>query len=257
MKDNALRWMWIPVVVGILCFLIGSWPRLNIGESKPVAGRAAVSMPTIIATPYDKLIQAAAGKHGVDPNLVRAVIAVESGFDSKAVSPGKGAKGLMQLMPETAKQYGVRNVFDPAENIDAGTKHLSGLLKKYNNPERALAAYNAGEAGLASGLPEETKKYIADVSAIWKDYREKGADLVRIVSILLLGEDKLSDDFFYVDAYPPGWQCRWYGPSSTKARFEDDGVEFFLSEDPGIRGGRVRFKGPAGKRVTVRVAPPG
>ncbi|MEK7212241.1 MAG: transglycosylase SLT domain-containing protein [Patescibacteria group bacterium] len=254
MRDNALRWMWIPVVVGMLCFLIGSWSRFNIGESKLVAGRAAVSMPTIIATPYDELTQTAAQKHGVDPDLVRAVIAVESGFDPKAESP-KGAQGLMQLMPGTARQYGVTDAFDPKQNIDAGTEHLSGLLKKYEL-ERALAAYNAGEAGLTSGLPDETKAYIANVSAIWRDYREKGADFVRIVSIRLIGGDKPSKDFLGIDTLPTGWNYRWYGPSNTRARFED-GKEFSLTEDVGARGGRVRFLGPAGERVTIRVAPPG
>ena len=93
---------------------------------------------------YRDLVEASAKKYNLDPDLVTSVIAVESNFDPKAVSR-KNAHGLMQLLPETAAQLGVKNIDDPAENIDAGTRYLRDLLQKYNNDVAlALAAYNAG-----------------------------------------------------------------------------------------------------------------
>jgi hypothetical protein len=93
---------------------------------------------------YANLIRAAALKHGVDERLIAGVIAAESNFDAKAVSR-KRALGLMQLLPTTAARYAVKNVFDPAQNIDGGTHYLKDLLAKYHgNLALALAAYNAG-----------------------------------------------------------------------------------------------------------------
>jgi soluble lytic murein transglycosylase-like protein len=96
------------------------------------------------AVPYGDLIRSASRRYGVDQDLIVSVIAVESNFDSKAISR-RNARGLMQLLPETAGLMGVQNIFDPKQNIEAGTRYLHDLLLRYNNDlVLALAAYNAG-----------------------------------------------------------------------------------------------------------------
>jgi soluble lytic murein transglycosylase-like protein len=118
---------------------------------------------------YAKLIHAAAQRHGVDEKLVAQVIAAESNFNARAVSK-KRALGLMQLIPETAARYAVRNVFDPAQNIDAGTHYLKDLLDRYRgNVKFALAAYNAGPEMVDRyrGVPPfpETQNYVKQITA--------------------------------------------------------------------------------------------
>jgi soluble lytic murein transglycosylase-like protein len=94
---------------------------------------------------FDPIIEKYASDYGLEPSLIRSIIATESGFNPNAVSP-KGARGLMQLMPETAARLGVRNSFDPEQNIHGGTKHFRFLMDNFNNDmELSLAAYNAGE----------------------------------------------------------------------------------------------------------------
>jgi len=123
---------------------------------------AAIGLPPV---PYGELIHDAATRAGVDPLLVRAVIQVESAYQPTARSP-KGAMGLMQLMPATARRYAVRDPYDPSSNIEAGTRHLKMLLDRFEL-SLALAAYNAGEAAVERfrGIPpyRETQDYVRQV----------------------------------------------------------------------------------------------
>ena len=117
--------------------------------------------------PYVHEIRAAAERYGVPIKLVSAIIRAESGFNARAVSP-KGARGLMQLMPPTAAALGVRNSFDPRENIDGGVRHLRSLIDRFpNRLPLALAAYNAGEKAVVqyNGIPPypETQDYVTKV----------------------------------------------------------------------------------------------
>jgi transglycosylase-like protein with SLT domain/uncharacterized protein DUF4124 len=113
---------------------------------------------------YDSLIRAASTRHGVDPRLVDAVVRVESGGNPRAVSP-KGALGLMQLMPASAARLGVRNAFDPEQNIDGGVRYLRDLLQRFGGDVRlALAAYHAGPEAVRAhrGIPPypDTRQYV-------------------------------------------------------------------------------------------------
>ena len=125
---------------------------------------------------FEKIISEVAGLYGVDQALLHAVITVESGYSPNAVSR-KGASGLMQLMPETARRYGVGNSFDPVQNLHGGAQYLRDLLKLFNSDVGlALAAYNAGEnAVLKHGrrIPpfRETASYVPRVLAFYKKYQ--------------------------------------------------------------------------------------
>jgi soluble lytic murein transglycosylase-like protein len=119
----------------------------------------------------DSAIDQAASRHNVDPNLVRAVVKVESNFNPNAVSR-KGAMGLMQLMPQTARQLNVTNPFDPEQNIDAGVRHLKRLMESYGGDVKlSLAAYNAGARAVArsAGVPRfaETQQYVRRITNLY------------------------------------------------------------------------------------------
>ena len=120
-------------------------------------------------TPYGEIIAAMSEAHGVNPLLVRALIQVESNYKPKARSH-KGAMGLMQLMPSTARAYNVRNPYDPKANIAAGVKHLKGLLDRLGAVDLALAAYNAGEGAVKkfNGVPpyRETRNYVSRILSL-------------------------------------------------------------------------------------------
>ena len=122
---------------------------------------------------YTPIIEAAATKHGVDPELVHAVIYAESAYNAKAISSA-GAVGLMQLMPATARQYGAQNRQDPKQNIFAGTRYLKYLLGLFNNDlALSVAAYNAGENAVKkykNQIPPypETQKYVKRVLSLYK-----------------------------------------------------------------------------------------
>lgn len=128
---------------------------------------------------YEDIIYSAAERYGIDPKLVKAIVKAESDFDSSAVSVA-GARGLMQLMPETARIMGVRDIHDPEENVEGGIRYLSKLLKMFDwKIPLAVAAYNAGEnAVLKYGtIPpySETQTYVKRVLYYYGKYKSAGA----------------------------------------------------------------------------------
>jgi hypothetical protein len=124
-------------------------------------------------TKYDSIIRSIAANYGLEPTLIHSIIRTESNYDPDAVSP-KGAMGLMQLMPETAKRYGVRDIYNPRENIEGGVKYLKYLMDLYNGKtDYVLAAYNAGHNAIKKygGIPPfpETRRFIEKVKATYSN----------------------------------------------------------------------------------------
>ena len=122
-------------------------------------------------TKYDSIIRSIAANYGLEPTLIHSIIRTESNYDPDAVSP-KGAMGLMQLMPETAKRYGVRDLYNPRENIEGGVKYLKYLMDLYNRKtDYVLAAYNAGHNAIKKygGIPPfpETRRFIEKVKSTY------------------------------------------------------------------------------------------
>ncbi len=128
------------------------------------------------AAGIDEIIETLSEKYNVDSDFIKAIIKQESGFNPNATSK-KGAMGLMQLMPSTAKSLGVKDAYNPWENIEGGVKHIRGLLDKYsNNQELALAAYNAGEGAVKKygGIPpyKETQNYVKSIMGAYTKVKE-------------------------------------------------------------------------------------
>lgn len=149
--------------------------------TNPIPGHIQAS---VIATPSELLthIQSASAKHHVDPDLIHAVIHVESAYKQYARS-GKGAIGLMQLMPATAKRMGVIDIYNPIQNIEGGTRYLRQLLNMFDNDvQLALAAYNAGERSVVrygKRIPpfRETQAYVPKVMHIYQALRKQRAEI--------------------------------------------------------------------------------
>jgi soluble lytic murein transglycosylase-like protein len=137
---------------------------------EPEAVKAeAAPLPSTPSVPYAEIIDKVAAQHGVDAKLVKALIQVESAYHPNARSP-KGAMGLMQLMPQTARQYAVADPYDARANIEAGIRHLKSLLDRFPSVNLALAAYNAGEAAVQRfrGVPPyaETRAYVSRIMSL-------------------------------------------------------------------------------------------
>jgi len=152
----------------------------TVQRSRRLAGRL-VAVPSADLEP---LIQRQSDNQNLDPKLVKAVIQVESGYNHKALS-NKGAMGLMQLMPDTASLFNVRNAFDPEENLRAGTRYLRQLLDRFaGRVELALAGYNAGPGAVEKhgGVPPyaETRDYVKQVMMLYRgDHGDSGARIGR------------------------------------------------------------------------------
>jgi soluble lytic murein transglycosylase-like protein len=153
--------------------LSGATPRTTSALSGPELGAEELANRQKI----EVMIREVTARYNVDPNLIRAVVKTESNWNSSAISR-KGALGLMQLVPGTARQLGVDNAFDPKQNLDGGVRYLHTLLERYNGDlDRALAAYNAGPGAVdrARGVPQlrETREYVRKVT---DSYFRPGSD---------------------------------------------------------------------------------
>jgi len=175
--SSLLLFLWsYPLCAGHLYTYVDKRGVLHItdfwrGGSAPV--RAAALPPPSL----EGIIQQASQEQGLDPSLVKAIIQVESGFNPGALSP-KGAMGLMQLMPDTARLYGVKDPWDIAQNVRAGTAYLRDLIQYFNGDlKKALAAYNAGPKAVRDygGVPPfpETQKYVRDVLSLYPTRKVK------------------------------------------------------------------------------------
>jgi len=153
--QKSLDWKNSLIIVALLFFLLNSFcAEIYANESGS-------------GNDYDDIIREIASKFRIDVPLIHSIIRAESNYNSSAVSP-KGAIGLMQLMPATAKQYGVKNLYDPQENIEGGVKYLNDLIRAYRGKtDLVLAAYNAGPEAVEKygGIPPypETRNYIQRV----------------------------------------------------------------------------------------------
>jgi soluble lytic murein transglycosylase-like protein len=167
----------------------GQIVRTVVVESRPVASRVVSSRPVDSSSPggapsnpvpsdVKNLVEDAARNYNLNVDLVNSVIQVESNYNPRAVSP-KGAQGLMQLMPGTARRFGAKNSFDPKENIEAGVRYLKFLQETFKDERLAIAAYNAGEGAVQKygNVPPypETLDYVAKVGKKYGDARRASA----------------------------------------------------------------------------------
>jgi hypothetical protein len=197
MANSSHRWLQVVVVTGAIATAASAGAEMRTtagggtcrtcvkgGASNPrvasyapsLSRRAASSSPRDQDT-YAREIAEASARYAVPERLIWAVIRVESGFERRAVS-SKGARGLMQLMPETAALLGVRDCFDPRQNIQGGTRHLRALMQRFRYDLRlAVAAYNAGEKPVAAygGVPPypETQEFVTQVLRFYDDPMER------------------------------------------------------------------------------------
>jgi soluble lytic murein transglycosylase-like protein len=146
------------VLLGLMVGCLASWAFIHADETRKAK--------------YDGIVTALSGQYGIPADLVHSIIKAESDYDHRAVSD-KGAMGLMQLMPATARQYDVDDVFDPVENIEGGLRYLKDLMRLYNRrTDLVLAAYNAGQEAVKkyNGIPpyRETINYIEKIKRTYK-----------------------------------------------------------------------------------------
>jgi Transglycosylase SLT domain/Domain of unknown function (DUF4124) len=154
-------------------------------RAKPAAGDPVGALGRRVRA-FAHVIRSAAERHGVDVRLVEAIVQTESAGNPTAVSP-KGARGLMQLMPERAAELGVRDSFDPIQNVDGGVRHMRDLLQRFGGDVTlALAAYNAGEAAVRTygGVPPyaETREYVRRVRSLYEGAGSAAAEAVAFVA---------------------------------------------------------------------------
>jgi soluble lytic murein transglycosylase-like protein len=159
------------------------WPEVRVGGRHDFSKSSAV---------YDQQIQQSGYRYNVDPQLIKAIIKAESGFDCYARSQ-KGAQGLMQLMPGTARDLNVSNSFDPRANIDGGTRYFRTMLDTFNgNIPLSLAAYNAGPnlVKRTNQMPQipETVEYVQRVLQHYKDYKGVGRQPVSVTSVIRVND---------------------------------------------------------------------
>ncbi len=182
---RARAWSCLPVAGFLALVLVPAPATARVEVHRADSGRRVITnetdvqrarrlAPTLVAPPSETvlhMIDRHARAEGLDPVLVRAVVQVESGYNPAAVSD-KGAMGLMQLMPETARDLSVQRPFEPEENVRGGTTYLRELLDRFGRVDLALAAYNAGPSAVTQygGIPPypETVTYVRRVLSLWR-----------------------------------------------------------------------------------------